>query len=142
MKNWYFLIIIALFFSCNQKETAPDKESSEEFDMYEFSEMAGLMEQFYAENNKLKQQIIKGDSIAPFPDYFLNIHTAVLTDASDRDDFFNEQAQKFIDAEKLIFEDAASNRADNFNLAVDACITCHQQKCLGPIPRIKKLYIK
>ncbi|VXB72204.1 conserved exported hypothetical protein [Flavobacterium sp. 9AF] len=141
MKSKLLLLLVFFYFSCNQKNATSVEEDKEEFEMYEFSEMAGLMEQFYAENNKLKQQIIKGDTIAEFPEYFLNIHTAVLTEASDRDDFFNEQARKFIEAEKLIFEDSLE-RKDHFNAAVDACIACHQQKCLGPIPKIKKLYIK
>ena len=112
-----------------------------EFDMYEFSEMAGLMEQFYAENKKIKERIENGESLGAFPSYFETIHEAVLTDPKDRDVFFNEQAQKFIEAQQMIYENDEKVK-EHFNLAIDACIQCHQQKCLGPIPRIKKLYIK
>ena len=109
--------------------------------MYEFSQMAGLMEQFYAENKRIKERIENGESLGTFPAYFETIHEAVLTDPKDRDTFFNEQAKNFIEAQQLIYEND-ENVKNHFNLAIDACIQCHQQKCLGPISRIKKLYIK
>ena len=60
---------------------------------------------------------------------------------SDNDVFFQENAKKYIDAQKLIYAES-ENVKENFNKGVDACVTCHKGKCSGPIPRIKKLYIK
>jgi cytochrome c553 len=71
----------------------------------------------------------------------MKIHKAVMTDETDNDAFFKEQAAKFIKAQELIYKDP-KNAKSHFNNGVDACIQCHQQKCGGPIPRIKKLYIK
>ena len=48
--------------------------------MYEMSEMAALMEQMYVDNQRLKEQIIKGDTIGDFPQHFAKIHESVLTD--------------------------------------------------------------
>ena len=59
MKQLYLGILVLFLSSCNQKETATEKQEGEAFKMYEFSEMAGLMEQFYAENNKLKRTSAK-----------------------------------------------------------------------------------
>jgi hypothetical protein len=64
-----------------------------------------------------------------------------MTDGKDRDAFFEDQAQKFIIAQEQIYKDP-KNAIAHFNKGVDACIQCHQQKCGGPIPKIKKLYIK
>lgn len=142
MKKYILLVCICFYFSCNQKETNKEHSNEkEEFDMYEFSQMASLMEQFYAENKRIKERIENGESLGIFPAYFETIHEAELTDPKDRDAFFNEQAKIFIEAQQLIYEND-ENVKDHFNLAIDACIQCHQQKCLGPIPRIKKLYIK
>jgi hypothetical protein len=105
------------------------------------SEMAALMEQMYVDNQRLKERIQKGDTIGQFPQHFLKIHQAVMTDESDNDTFFKEQAAKFIKAQEMIYKDP-KNAKEHFNTGVDACIQCHQQKCGGPIPRIKKLYIK
>ncbi|OIQ20093.1 MAG: hypothetical protein BM557_05310 [Flavobacterium sp. MedPE-SWcel] len=115
--------------------------AEKDFEMYEMSEMASLMEQMYADNEHLKQRIINGDTIGDFPKYFLEIHSSVMTDETDNDEFFKDQAAKFLEAQKLIYNDSL-NAKKHFNDVVSACVRCHEQKCGGPIPRIKKLYIK
>ena len=150
--NLVILLIFLGLFSCqkekqvevNEKQTLKkntDSSASKEFEMYEMSEMAALMEQMYVDNQRLKERIMKRDTIGKFPQHFIKIHKAVMTDEHDKDAFFNEQAQKFIQAQELIYKDP-KNAQDHFNKGVDACIQCHQVKCSGPIPRIKKLYIK
>lgn len=147
-----FLFVFFLMFSCQKEkqvetteenviEKSSDSSASEEFEMYEMSEMAALMEQMYVDNQRLKDRIIKGDTIGKFPQHFIKIYKAVMTDEHDKDAFFDEQAQKFIQAQELIYKDS-KNAKEHFNKGVDACVQCHQVKCTGPIPRIKKLYIK
>lgn len=150
MKN-YFLIFfgIILLSSCEKKEEVktvakketPAKTESKEFEMYEMSEMAALMEQMYVDNQRLKERIKKGDTIGKFPSHFLEIHKRAMTDEKEKDAFFNEQAAVFIKAQELIYEDPKNAKA-HFNKAVSACVACHEVKCSGPIPRIKKLYIE
>ena len=128
---------------CAQKEAkqeckAPKKKA---LTMYKMSEMSALMEQMYAENQQLKTRILKGEKIGEFPNHFLKIHQAVMTDSTENDAFFKEQAQLFIAAQAQIYKDPKNAQA-HFNAGVDACIQCHQVKCAGPISRIKKLYIK
>lgn len=148
------LVFGILFYSCGKKEAevsdktvdsvacASDSKSHKEgFEMYEMSEMAALMEQMYVDNERLKERIIKGDTIGKFPQHFIRIHKSVMTDETDKDAFFDEQAAKFIKAQELIYEDPA-NAKEHFNKGIDACIKCHEVKCGGPIPKIKKLYIK
>lgn len=137
------LLSISVLFSCQKKQEDTEACSTEgkEFKMYEMSEMAMLMEQMYAHNQQLRLRIIKGDSVGTFPDFFNKIYSAKFTTPSDNDAFFKENADKYIVAQKLIYSET-ENVKDNFNKGVDACVTCHQGKCGGPIPRIKKLYIK
>jgi hypothetical protein len=146
MARQVLLILVAslLFFSCQKKEEActvekPAKEKK--FAMYEMSEMATLMEQMYVDNQRLKERIKKGDTIGKFPNHFMKIHQAVMTDEKENDAFFKEQAANFIKAQELIYEDPKNAKA-HFNEGIDACINCHKVKCGGPIPRIKKLYIE
>lgn len=124
--------------SCDKKDSSA---SEKKFDMYEMSEMASLMEQMYKDNEHLKQRILKGDTIGKFPNHFLKIHAAVMTDKQENDAFFKAQAANFIKAQELIYEDP-KNAKEHFNAGIDACVQCHEVKCGGPIPRIKKLYIK
>lgn len=141
-----------LFTACNKNSepkpkavkatsAACTKPGKKDFKMYEMSEMAALMEQMYADNQRLKQRITNGDTIGTFPHHILKIHSSVMTDETENDAFFKLQAGKFIKAQELIYKDSV-NAKQHFNDAVTACVQCHQGKCEGPIPRIKKLYIK
>ena len=142
-----YLLLISLFFflSCNKNTNKAvcktSDKSGKEFEMYQMSEMAALMESMYIENEKLKDRIKKGDIIGQFPSHFLNIHKAVMTDESDNDQFFKEQASLFIKSQEMIYKDP-KNAKQHFNEGINACVSCHQVKCGGPIPKIKKLYIK
>ncbi|MCF8320599.1 MAG: hypothetical protein K9I35_05270 [Flavobacterium sp.] len=145
MKKILLLSSFFLFFSCNKngkkEECKTSNKTDKEFEMYQMSEMAALMESMYIENEKLKERIKKGDTIGQFPSHFLSIHKAVMTDQSDNDDFFKEQASLFIKSQEMIYKDP-KNAKQHFNEGINACVSCHQVKCGGPIPKIKKLYIK
>lgn len=152
MKRFLYLFLSAVVLvSCQDKKeeakneekeacTSETKTNDDGFEMYEMSEMAALMEQMYVDNERLKDRILKGDTIGKFPQHFTRIHEAVLTDETDKDEFFNTQAKKFIEAQELIYKDP-ENAKEHFNNGIDACIRCHEVKCGGPIPKIKKLYI-
>tara|TARA_B110000503_G_scaffold122765_1_gene187694 strand:- start:660 stop:1094 length:435 start_codon:yes stop_codon:yes gene_type:complete len=135
--------LILIVFSCKNQEASPVMNSLDDngFDMYEMSEMAALMEQMYVDNQLLKDRIKKGDSVGKLPNHFLKIHESVMTDESENDSFFKEQSAYFITSQELIYKDP-KNAKDHFNKGIDACISCHQVKCTGPISKIKKLYIK
>ena len=141
------LFASVFFFSCKTSEgeaSCDKKENSgteKKFEMYEMSEMAMLMEQMYVDNEQLRSRIKAGDTIGKFPNHFLKIHAAVMTDKQENDAFFKAQAANFIKAQELIYEDP-TNAKEHFNAGIDVCIQCHEVKCGGPIPRIKKLYIK
>ncbi len=153
MKKIILVLFVLTTFSCQKKEEAKadtkepcadstkTSEKDKKFEMYEMSEMAALMEQMYVDNQRLKERIKKGETIGEFPSHFLKIHKAVMTDESENDAFFKEQAAHFIKAQEQIYKDP-TNAKQHFNDGVDACIKCHQQKCSGPIPKIKKLYIE
>ena len=146
-KTVFIALTLAVITSCkqtnekNEAVTLKDSvSSSSKFQMYEMSEMAALMEQMYAYNTQLKERIATNQDLGSYPEAFNKLHTAVLTEASDRDLFFNDQAIKFIEAQKAIYTDPVQAK-DNFNKMVNQCLECHSKKCGGPIPRIKKLII-
>jgi hypothetical protein len=147
MKKIVILISLVLLFGCNKKpdssecESESKTKSDKKFEMYQMSEMAALMESMYLENQQLKERIKKGDTIGKFPSHFLQIHKAVMTDETENDVFFKEQSALFIKAQELIYEDL-KNAKQHFNDGINACVRCHEVKCGGPLPKIKKLYIK
>lgn len=147
MKKILAVVLIFGLFSCQKKEAPKEVKKDEKctsgkkLEMYQMSEMAALMEQMYVDNLRLKERIKSGDTIGQFPKHFLNIYTAKFTDETDNDLFFKVKAKEYIAAQQLLYSDPKNIR-EHFNAGVDACLQCHQQKCGGPIPRIKKLYIK
>ena len=143
MRNYLILFLAStLLFSCNKKqENCKNPASKKKFDMYEMSEMATLMEQMYVDNERLKERIISGDTIGKFPNHFLKIHSSVMTDKQENDEFFKQHASEFIKSQEEIYKDT-ENAKQHFNASIDACVKCHEVKCGGPIVRIKKLYIK
>lgn len=139
-----FLFII----SCQKKAESIDEKvdstattEKKSFEMYELSEMALLMEQMYVDNQRLKERIEKGEAVGEFPSHFAKIHEAIMTDPTENDQFFKDNAQLFLAAQELIYKDP-ENAKEHYSNAIQACISCHEVKCSGPIPRIKKLQLK
>ena len=141
------LVILAsvLAVSCNKetkvevKKETVSKEKDTPFKMYEMSEGALLMEEMYAYNLQLKEQVLAGNVSGSMPDNFSKLPFVVLTDPSDRDDFFNKQAAEFLTFQQAIY--TAEDPKQAFNAMVESCLECHSKKCGGPIPRIKTLLI-
>lgn len=146
-------LLLVVFFSCQKKEAQPIQSKEEKtscsdtlkkkegFEMYQMSEMAALMEQMYTENKVLKTRILDKKPIGAFPEYYNRIHTAAFTDETDNDALFKTNANLYLEAQKKTYSQQGDAK-QNYNKGIDACIACHETKCGGPIPRIKKLYIK
>lgn len=149
MRKIFVLGYSVLFFiSCEKKASVDgnkvDSMSTSEkkkFEMYEFSEMAMLMEQMYVDNQRLKERLENGEPVGEFPAHFAKIHKAVMTDPSENDAFFKENAQVFLTAQEMIYKEPEKAK-EHYSNAIQACISCHEVKCSGPIPRIKKLQLK
>ncbi len=142
MKKKIALVLVFGMFSCQKKEEKKCSSGKEKkLEMYQMSEMAALMEQMYVDNQRVKENIKNGDTIGKFPEHFLKIYTAKFTDETDNDLFFKVKAKEYIEAQQLLYSDP-KNVKEHFNAGVHACIKCHENKCGGPIQRIKKLYIK
>ena len=144
MREFVLVLFFALIiFGCNSSsENSETVKNEEELIMAPRSEMAILMNEMYAFNESIKEQIISGELNNDFPDNFNKIQTAVLTKPSVRDAAFESYSSDFISKTKNVFETPHDNLVDRYNEAVNSCISCHNDKCVGPIPRIKKLLIQ
>jgi len=145
-KNVCWFVFGTLFLLGCQKKTDNTKVNVSKddslFEMYQMSEMATLMEQMYADNQRLKQKIENNDfDLGEFPEYYSRLYTATFTDPSDLDDFYIEETKNFLKLQELVYTETTNIKA-NFNNMVSACIECHHVKCGLAIQRIEKLYIK
>lgn len=138
-----FLVLLLALLLASCKDTAQETKKELVFDMYEPSEMALLMQQMYKVNEQVKQDILDGKTPDQFPEEFLKIHTAELSEFKDRNQTFESFSKLFVEKEQEVFESLSNQEAkERFNQAINLCISCHQTECTGPIPRIKKLFIK
>ncbi len=133
----FALIFVAIACESTKKEVKVLQEPA----MYEASEMALLMRSMYEYNKTTKSQIINKDLLLPFPEEFLTIHTAVLTDPDERTKEFDSLSNQFLQAQKATFSSKSDSTKYHFNKSINLCISCHETRCVGPIPLIKKLYI-
>ena len=134
------LTICSVLLSCNfathKEETFKDPI------MYQPTEMALLMRRMYEVNKVVKGQIINKDTLLTFPEEFNTIHTAVLTKSTDRDKSFDSLSRIFINHQKAIFSSRSDSVLYHFNKSIKTCITCHETRCVGPLPKIRKLLIQ
>lgn len=141
MRLLFICLLCVLSFSCKEEKKEQPKEKKE-LVMVKPSEMANLMNEMYAFNESIKQQVIEGKLNNSYPEKFNNIHSAVMTDPNDRDETFEAFSKLFLQSEQALFEAPEEELLMRYNNAINACIACHTKKCSGPIPRIKKLLIK
>lgn len=141
MRLLFICLLCVLSFSCKEEKKEQPK-AKKELIMVKPSEMANLMNEMYAFNESIKQQVIEGKLNNSYPEKFNNIHSAVMTDPNDRDETFEAFSKLFLETEQALFEAPKEELVMRYNNAINACIACHTKKCTGPIPRIKKLLIK
>jgi len=144
-KNVCCFLVFLFLFGCKKKSENTRitiYKNSSAFEMYQMSELATLMEQMYADNQRIKQKIKNSEfDFGKFPEYYSKLYTATFTDPSDLDDFYLEETKNFLKLQELVYTDTI-NIKNNFNNMVNACVECHNVKCGLAIQRIEKLYIK
>lgn len=141
IKLSFFFVFLIIFNSC--KNEADQKPEKQELIMYQGSEMAVLMNDFYAYNESLKQAILNDTELELMPEKFAKIHTAQMTDVNGRTPVFNSLAPAFIAAQQRIIDTLSKEDLKiRYNATINMCISCHTTECVGPIPRIKKLLIQ
>lgn len=137
------LLNLIFLFACesNDEQKVEEKKEKKTFDMNERSEMAATMLYMFEFNKQLKAKIGDGDTVSgDFPEAFNQILEATMTEGHVHDQFFEEHAASFLEYQKAL-HNSPKNQKETFNAMVNACISCHEAKCNGPIPKIEKLYI-
>lgn len=141
-----FTVLLALGWACNSPQAQPnatDPAESEAPDMRKYSELAGIMTSMHAYHGLLKDSVMAGAKTLPAsPIDLQRIHTAEATDSRELDGNFHELASQFIRLLDSVREVKIEDRLAVYNASVATCVECHQTRCPGPIPRIKKLQIK
>jgi len=141
MNRFVGLVIFCLLGQSCNFVTKKEQDYKEPI-MYQPTEMALLMRKMYEVNKVVKAQIINKDTLLQFPEEFSTIHTAVLTNPLERDKEFDSLSKIFIGHQRATFSSVSDSVVYHFNKSVNTCINCHETRCVGPIPKIKKLLIR
>jgi len=131
--------------ACNNKAEEKKEEDiikkDEPFQLYQMSEMASFMESMYADHQRIKGEIMAGKKVDTLNYNLSKLFYARMTDSTDLDAEYEKMAKLYVEYENQLLNDSLHQK-ENYNNAVNMCISCHQIKCTGPIPRIKKLLIR
>ena len=144
---WGMRMIIPLFcvllIACSENPPADEGERGMIIvNGVERSELARLMRQMYDEMKLVSDSLESGSSVSPkFYTNYERITSAHATEPEKIDELYQSMADAFLDNYES-FEGDEDGQIPAFNIMVDNCLVCHQNKCPGPVKAIKKLKIK
>lgn len=149
-KSILILFFLAFIWSCsetNDNTIVSESADASETGMtivngVERSELALLMRKMYDEMKLVKDSLDQGLTVkTDFYEEFKRIQTAHATEPEKIDDTYQAMAGAFLD-NYASFEQTSQNQTEAFNIMLQNCLVCHQQKCPGPVKAINKLKIK
>lgn len=151
-KLFVLAALFALAVACSN-ETAESKSDSassckKSLNPNGDSELALLMRKLANWNDSTKALFVKDSvltsaQLTPPSDYN-TIFTAKKTDPSIDQELFTSLARHYASQVEQ-FRTSPSDRATqvkNFNSMVNACVSCHENFCGGPLKRINKMFVK
>ena len=137
------LIGASFFVACGSEEKAADeKDENWEPEMYQPSELVLIMRQMYDDNLALKESIKAGNVPGEVPAKYHEMLTATATNPDELGDLYYAMAKTYLANYETLTQADSSTAVEKYNVVVNTCIGCHENYCLGPIPKIEKLYLK
>lgn len=126
-------------FSCSESKTT-EKTSEESPPELHLSEMMRLMYNDMLVNRK---KIIDGENDLYFSFQYSTIFDAkATTPENSGKQFYQDQLNQFIDLQsKLKASRNNLDRKELFNSMRNTCISCHEQYCIGPLRKIRKIHL-
>ena len=139
------LIGASFFIACNSGnagETETESQEDWQPDMYQPSELVLVMRKMYDDNLALKEQIKAGEVPKEVPAKYHEMLTATATNPDELSDLYYAMAKTYLSNYEVLTQADSATAVTKYNAVVKTCIGCHENYCLGPIPKIEKLYIK
>ena len=102
--------------------------------------MALMMRQMAANADSMKAKLLRGESLDSLSFPFIRFDLVEPTDKNVLEPQFFKNADVFKSAHKAAFEHPKEQKK-YYNLMINACISCHENYCSGPLRRIRKMPI-
>ena len=138
----FFAAIVLVACNSNQPKSTNEEVAITEGAANKDSEMTLLMREMYDNFVIVRDSILAGNNIdrALFNEIH-RTHRATPTDSTIMGPTFEGLATNFLDRVDTLLL-AEENEEMYFNIAVQACIGCHQEFCPGALDKIQKLIIE
>ncbi len=149
-------IAVILFFACNVPEQQAGQKTNENTEIENteavkapntdkaavrtVSELAVFMRNMHSEL-KVARQFVKDSVVIPdtvWLDFAKVVEMESTAGMIKDQDHFNGYAQLFLQRVKELKDDPS---VEAYNAVISNCVSCHQNYCMGPITKIKKLEI-
>lgn len=149
-------IAVILFFACNAPEQQAGQKTNENTEIENteavkapnsdkaavrtVSELAAFMRNMHSEL-KVARQFVKDSVVIPdtvWLDFAKVVEMESTAGMIKDQDHFNGYAQLFLQRVKELKDDPS---VEAYNAVISNCVSCHQNYCMGPIIKIKKLEI-
>ncbi len=147
----FLLFISACFWQCStekkvEKNTQVTENENVKKDLSRYpnkdSELALLMRGMYEDTEKVQKAIKEKRLPEDFREKFKKMHSAQATKPEVKDAAFEGMGNHFLDKMNAVYEaKTQKTQIEAFNLMLNACVSCHQVVCPGPIKKIKRLTI-
>ncbi len=128
-----FCFLSAVFYNCAQKNTA-------QLFPNQGSELALLMRSMFDDFSVIQKAVSKNKiPKQDFREKFKALHSAKPTEEKMKNENYMAMSTVFLKLMDKLYE--PGEQIEDYNILVSSCVTCHQNHCPGPIPKIKKLLI-
>ena len=141
---FFSLAAIATSYNSCTQETEPKTETeAEEPVMRKVSDLVNLMFKMEGDLKLLRTKLTEDMLLAPIEHFiYEDIFTAEASSYVRRDSVYVINGTDYLkELHQLSQSETKENALISFNAVVDACVTCHESYCPGPVARIKKLRI-
>lgn len=128
---------IMLLFAC----TSVESKEAPKARLYKRSELSLLMRQMHDAAKELKKNLSDTVLRKEYKQLFEEIQSATPSDIDLKENNFDAFAYAWQESWKEMLAEK-DKPAEAFNRMVDQCLNCHNNRCPGPIPKIKRLKIK
>lgn len=102
--------------------------------------MALMMRQMAAQADTMKAKLLRGESLDSLSFPFIRFYLVEPTDKNVLEPQFFKNADVYKQAHRNVF-DNPNEQVKYYNLMINACISCHENYCSGPLRRIRKMPI-
>ncbi len=130
----YALFILTLLAACEDNSKSSINPNGD-------SELALLMREMHEDGLRTKQQILDGET----PEVKVKYHQLNTADATEPEKAASAAYKSFAAyyeaTVKSLLESNDEKRAEQYQTMIDACMSCHQELCPGPMRKIKRLYL-